>query len=109
MWNETRLILKIVIPLKSILFVNIVSNSCHLQGIVDLGPGSSATMARENPNTEYYTITGACFLVGNGLVSTASVNSEDYFESLGTSNSCHMDLLVDYEYELAYDVLISRQ
>lgn len=78
-------------------------------GIVDLRPGSLATMARENPNTEYYTITGACFLVGDGLVSTASVSSEDYFEPLGTSNSCHIDLLGDYEYELAYDVLIRKQ
>ena len=78
-------------------------------GIVDLRPGSSATMARENNNTNYYTIAGACFLIGDGLVSTASVNSQDYFEPLGTSNSCHPDLLGAFEYELAKDVLTRRE
>jgi pimeloyl-ACP methyl ester carboxylesterase len=84
------------------------TNECS-PGILDLRPGSTATMAGENSNTEYYTIAGACFLIGDGLVSTASVDSQPYFESLGTSNACHADLLGAYEYELAYDVLIGQR
>jgi hypothetical protein len=64
------------------------TNEC-LPGILDLRPGSSATMARENIHTKYYAIAGACLLLGDGLVSTSSVNSQPYFDSLGTSNSCH--------------------
>ncbi len=79
-----------------------------LPGILDLRPGSPATMAKQNPNTNYYTIAGACLLIGDGLVSTSSVNSQPYFKSLGTSNSCHRDLLGNYEYELAYDVLVGK-
>ena len=80
-----------------------------LPGILDLRPGSSATMARENTHTKYYTIAGTCLLIGDGLVSKSSVNSQPYFDSLGTSNSCHRDLLGAYEYELAYDVLVGKQ
>ena|SRR5215203_6490823 len=84
------------------------TNEC-LPGILDLRPGSSATMAKENTHTKYYTIAGTCLLIGDGLVSTSSVNSQSYFNSLGTSNSCHRDLLGNYEYELAYDVLVGKQ
>ena len=79
-------------------------------GIEDLKPNALATKAKENINTKYYTIAGACFpLIGDGLVSTSSVNSQLYFNSLGISNACHLDLLGDNEYELAHDVLIDRE
>ena len=78
-------------------------------GILDIRPQAPATRVRENTHTTYYTIAGACFLIGDGLVSTSSVNSQPYFKSLGTSNSCHPDLLGAYEYELTHDVLIGRQ
>jgi len=78
--------------------------------IEDLKPTALATKAKENAHTKYYTIAGACYpWIGDGLVSTSSVNSQPYFNSLGTSNACHLDLLGDNEYELARDVLINRE
>jgi uncharacterized alpha/beta hydrolase family protein len=78
--------------------------------IDDLKPKALATKAKENTHTKYYTIAGTCFpWIGDGLVSTSSVNSQLYFNSLGTSNACHLDLLGDNEYELADDVLTNRE
>ena len=72
----------------------------------DFKPNALATMAKENTHTKYYTIPGTCFpWIGDGLVSTSSVNSKPYFKSLGTSNACHLELLDDYEYELAHDIV----
>jgi uncharacterized alpha/beta hydrolase family protein len=85
------------------------TNECS-PAIEDLKPKAQATKAKENTHTKYYTIAGTCFPgIGDGLVSTFSVNSQHYFNSLGTSNACHLDLLGENEYELAYDVLISKE
>ena len=81
------------------------TNECS-PGINDFKPNALATKAKENTHTKYYTIAGTCFpWIGDGLVSTSSVNSKPYFKSLGTSNACHLELLDDYEYELAHDIL----
>ena len=85
------------------------TNGCS-PGIDDFKPNAPATKAKQNTHTKYYTIAGAYFpWIGDGLVSTSSVNSQSYFKPLGTSNACHLDLLNDYEYELAHDILISRE
>jgi hypothetical protein len=42
-------------------------------------------------------------------VSKSSVNSQPYFKSLGISNACHLELLDDYEFELACDILRNRE
>ena len=77
--------------------------------IEDLKPKAQATKAKENTHTKYYTIAGTCFpWIGDGLVSTSSVNSQRYFNSLGTSNACHLELLGENEFELANDVLTNR-
>lgn len=83
----------------------LTTNECS-PGIDDIKPNAPATKAKQNTHTKYYTIAGACFpWIGDGLVSISSVNSKPYFKPLGTSNSCHLDLLDDYEYELAHDIL----
>jgi pimeloyl-ACP methyl ester carboxylesterase len=85
------------------------TNDCS-PGIDDLKPNAPATNAKQNTHTKYYTIAGACFpWIGDGLVSTSSVNSQPYFKLLGTSNACHLDLLDDYEYKLAHDLLTNRE
>jgi hypothetical protein len=96
------------------------TNHCW-PAIKDIRPGAPATMTGENTHTQYYTIAGEClpFLVNpfgfiiipepnDSLVGISSVNSQPYFQFLGYSTNCHLNLLGDYEYGLAHDVLIER-
>jgi hypothetical protein len=39
------------------------------------------------------------------MVPVSSVESQDYFINLGHSKSCHTNLMSDYEYGLAKDVI----
>ena len=96
--------------------------------VYDLRPGAAATEVKMNPNTKYYTIAGEwdpklgnCQLTpflpmeqsgssdlpkpNDGMVPLSSVESQDYFTNLGHSKSCHTNLMSDYEYGLAKDVL----
>jgi hypothetical protein len=80
--------------------------------VFDLLRGSDATEAERNTHTKYHTIAGICFIFpikGDGLVSESSVNSQPYFNHLGFSSNCHLNLLGSFEYGLAHDVLIGRQ
>ena len=40
------------------------------------------------------------------IVPLSSVESQDYFINLGHSKSCHSNLMSDYEYGLAKDVIV---
>jgi pimeloyl-ACP methyl ester carboxylesterase len=86
----------------------------------DLRPGSAATRARENTNTDYYTISGDwrywyfwMLVEGNseiegpddGWVPVSSVESLRYSDILGRTSSYHTDLLGPEEYSLAREVL----
>ena len=87
----------------------------------DLKPGSTATKALRNVNTDYYTIAGDWIwwwygipIEGNaqiegpddGLVPVSSVDSEPYFHPLGQTPHSHNLLLGIQEYELARDILV---
>jgi predicted alpha/beta hydrolase family esterase len=97
--------------------------------VYDLRPGSAATEVKMNPNTKYYTIAGEwnpklgnCQLSlfapmeqsgsstlpkpNDGVVPLSSVESQEYFINLGHSKSCHTNLMSDYEYGLAKDVIV---
>ena len=83
--------------------------------VFDLLPGSDATAAERNTHTKYHTIAGNCAeafagfpTVGDGLVLISSVNSQPYFNHLGFSQSCHLNLLGSFEYGLTHDVLIGK-
>lgn len=82
----------------------------------DLTTYASDINVPENVNTNYYTIAGEClpFLYyaplgvtipepNDGFVAVSSAQS--HFNSLGVYPNCHMQLLGDYEYGLAYGVL----
>lgn len=86
----------------------------------DLTPGSTATSARENTNTDYHTISGDwrywyywMLFEGNpeiegpddGWVPTSSVEALRYSNVLGQTSSYHTDLLGPEEYDLAREVL----
>src|SRR5215204_5042812 len=96
--------------------------------VYDLRPGAAATEVKMNPNTKYYTIagdwnpdSGNCQLTpvipmeqsgfsnlpkpNDGMVPLSSVESQDYFINLGHSKSCHTNLMSDYEYGLAKNVI----
>ncbi len=96
--------------------------------VYDLRPGAAATEVKMNPNTKYYTIAGEwdpksgnCQLTpflpmeqsgsstlpkpNDGMVPVSSVESQDYFINIGHSKSCHTNLMSDYEYELAKEVI----
>jgi triacylglycerol esterase/lipase EstA (alpha/beta hydrolase family) len=83
--------------------------------VYDLRRGASATQAEQNPNTNYYTISGNWLsnVGGNwyipgpddGWVAVASVESEEYSQSLGQTSHNHNDLLEEEEYSLALDIL----
>ena len=100
--------------------------------VYDLRPGAAATLVKMNPNTKYYTIagdwnpeSGNCHptqflhfeksgfsslpMPNDGMVSVSSVESQDYFINLGHSKSCHSNLMSDYEYELAKDVILGKK
>ena len=97
--------------------------------VYDLRPGAAATEVKMNPNTKYYTIAGEwdpksgnCQLTpflpieqsgffslskpNDGMVPLSSVESQDYFINLGHSKSCHTNLMSDYEYGLAKEVIV---
>jgi uncharacterized alpha/beta hydrolase family protein len=97
--------------------------------VYDLRPGSAATEVKMNPNTKYYTIAGEwdpklgnCQLSlfapmeqsgsstlpkpNDSVVPLSSVESQDYFINLGHSKSCHTNLMSDYEYGLAKEVIV---
>ena len=97
--------------------------------VYDLRPGAAVTKVKMNPNTKYYTIagdwnpkSGNCQLTpaipmeqsgsstlpkpNDGIVPLSSVESQDYFINLGHSKSCHSNLMSEYEYGLAKNVLI---
>src|ERR671911_1812874 len=97
--------------------------------VYDLRPGAAATQVKMNPNTKYYTIagdwnpeSGNCQLTpflpmeqsgfsnlpkpNDGMVPLSSVESQDYFISLGHSKSCHSNLMSEYEYGLAKGVIV---
>ncbi|MGH9980202.1 MAG: esterase/lipase family protein [Nitrososphaeraceae archaeon] len=96
--------------------------------VYDLRPGAAATEVKMNPNTKYYTIAGEwdpksgnCQLTpflpmeqsgsstlpkpNDGMVPVSSVESQDYFINIGHSKSCHTNLMSDYEYGLAKEVI----
>ncbi len=100
--------------------------------VYDLRPGAAATEVKMNPNTKYYTIAGdwnpelencqltlflSCEQSGfsslpipnDGMVSVSSVESQDYFINLGHSKSCHSNLMSEYEYGLAKDVILGKK
>ena len=100
--------------------------------VYDLRPGSAATEVKMNPNTKYYTIagdwnpkSGNCQLTlalpfeqssssklpkpNDGMVPLSSVESQDYFINLGHSKSCHSNLMSEYEYGLAKDVILGKK
>src|SRR5215212_9553340 len=97
--------------------------------VYDLRPGAPATEVKMNANTKYYTIAGEwnpqlgnCQLTpflpmeqsgssdlpkpNDGMVPLSSVESQDYFINLGHSKSCHTNLMSDYEYGLAKNVIV---
>jgi pimeloyl-ACP methyl ester carboxylesterase len=105
--------------------------------IYDLRPGSLATNAMRNSNTNYYTIAGnwipsltftdanctpedlgwldfqrmgSSALPGpdDGIVPLSSVRSV-HFNSLGSTNNCHTDLLSEEEYQKARGVLLAPE
>ena len=91
------------------------TNSCS-PAIWDVMPDAPATKSGMNGNTNYWTIAGDWLhgVQGNpaipglddGLVAVASVESEEYFHSLGRTNHQHLDLLGNDEYSLAREVLV---
>jgi pimeloyl-ACP methyl ester carboxylesterase len=104
------------------------NNDICAPAVYDLKPGAADTKVKENPNVKYYTIAGDwnpargnCDLSlfspmqlegynklskpNDGMVSLSSVESLKYSSSLGHSQSCHSNLLGEFEYNLAKDVL----
>ncbi|HET8794227.1 MAG TPA: alpha/beta fold hydrolase [Nitrososphaeraceae archaeon] len=109
-----------------------LAESCEIgiPAVYDLRPGSAATEVKMNPNTKYYTIAGdwnpqsenyhlffsfeqsgfySLPIPNDGMVSVSSVESQDYFINLGHSTNCHSNLLSDYEYELAKDLILGKK
>ncbi|HKR72514.1 MAG TPA: alpha/beta fold hydrolase [Candidatus Nitrosocosmicus sp.] len=104
------------------------NNEMCAPAVYDLRPGSPSTVVEQNQNTNYYTIagdwkpeSGNCDLSmfsltqkggydmlpkpNDGMVPLSSVESLNYTESLGHSSSCHSNLLSEYEYGLAKEIL----
>ncbi|MGE5633855.1 MAG: lipase family alpha/beta hydrolase [Deltaproteobacteria bacterium] len=100
--------------------------------VYDLRPGAAATEVNMNPNTKYYTIAGdwnpesenyhlllflsfeqsgfsSLPIPNDGMVSVSSVESQDYFINLGHNKNCHSNLMSDYEYELAKDLILGKK
>jgi pimeloyl-ACP methyl ester carboxylesterase len=109
-----------------------LAESCEVgtPAVYDLRPGAVATEVRMNPNTKYYTIAGdwnpqlenyqlffsfeqtgfsSLPIPNDGMVCVASVESQDYFINLGHSKNCHSNLLSDYEYALAKDLILGKK
>jgi uncharacterized alpha/beta hydrolase family protein len=85
----------------------------------DLRPGANATEAVINPDTKYYTIAGDWMplthgnpmIPGNddGLVPVESVESQEYFQSLGRTEHGHAELLSEEEYQMSKDILLGKK
>jgi uncharacterized alpha/beta hydrolase family protein len=92
------------------------TNDACAPAIFDLRPGANATKAAVNPNTKYYTIAGDWMplIQGNlmipgkddGLVPVESVESQQYFQSLGRTEHGHAELLSEKEYQMSKDILL---
>jgi len=108
------------------------NNHMCAPAIYDLKPGAPDTKVKMNPNTKYFTIagdwnpnTGNCNLSlfsfaqqtgssnlpkpNDGMVPVSSVEALEYSNSLGHSKSCHSNLLSEYEYGLAKNLLIGNK
>ncbi len=104
------------------------NNDMCAPAVYDLRPGAPSTEVGQNQNTKYYTIagdwkpeSGNCDLSmfsfvqnggydiltkpNDGMVPLSSVESLNYSKSLGHSSSCHSNLLSEYEYGLAKEIL----
>lgn len=104
------------------------NNDICAPAVYDLKPGAPDTTVKMNPNVKYYTIAGdwnpsngncnlslfAPFQMdgynklpkpNDGMVPLKSAESLNYSNSLGHSKSCHTNLLSEYEYGLAKDIL----
>ena len=92
------------------------TNDACAPAIFDLRPGANATKAAVNPNTKYYAIAGDWMplIQGNlmipgkddGLVPVESVESQQYFQSLGRTEHGHAELLSEKEYQMSKDILL---
>jgi len=95
------------------------TNDACAPAVFDLRPGANATKAEMNPNTKYYTIAGDwmpltqgnLMIPGNddGLVPVESVESQEYFQSLGQTEHGHAELLSDKEYQMSKDILLGKK
>lgn len=95
-----------------------ISNVCK-PAVDDLKQGANATKAAMNPNTKYYTIAGDWSPITEGnpfisgkddsLVPVDSVESQDYFISLGRTGHAHVELLSEEEYNMSRDVLLGKK
>ena len=87
--------------------------------VFDFRPGANATKAPMNSNTKYYTIAGDwmpltqgnLMIQGNddGLVPVESVDSQEYFQSLGRTEHGHAELLSEKEYQMSKDILLGKK
>ena len=85
-------------------------------GLYDVRPGASATTVGRNPYVDYYTIAGDWssgtggnpLIDGNDdqLVPVSSVESEQYFKSLGHTSHSHTELIGVEEYNLVRPLLV---
>jgi triacylglycerol lipase len=92
------------------------TNDACAPAIFDIRPGANATKAAVNPNTKYYTIAGDWMpltkgnlaIPGNddGLVPVQSVESQQYFQSLGRTEHGHAELLSEKEYQMSKDIIL---
>ena len=95
------------------------TNDVCAPAVFDLRPGSNATKAAMNSNTKHYTIAGDwmpltqgnLMIQGNddGLVPVESVESQEYFQSLGRTEHGHAELLSEKEYQLSKDILLGKK
>jgi uncharacterized alpha/beta hydrolase family protein len=95
------------------------TNYACAPAVFDLRLGANATKAVINPNTKYYTIAGDwmpltqgnLMIPGNddGLVPVQSVESQQYFQSLGRTEHGHAELLSEKEYQMSKDILIGNK
>ena len=95
------------------------TNDACAPAVFDFRPGANATKAAMNPNTKYYTIAGDWMPLtqgnlmfrGNyyGLVPVESVESQEYFQSLGQTEHGHAELLSDNEYKMSKEILLGKK
>ena len=95
------------------------TNYACAPAVYDMRLGANATKAVINPNTKYYTIAGNwmpltqgnLMIPGNddGLVPVESVESQQYFQSLGRTEHGHAELLSEKEYQMSKDILIGNK